>query len=68
LKSQYDVLIDFPKVGAPRDHVSPGLRVLIHGNYASYYRIEDRQVVIVRVFHGHRDIVALAAQGGFNVT
>lgn len=68
LTAKYRHLADFPEIGAPRDQLRPGLRVLIFRDYASYYRIEGRTVVIVRVLHGHRDIAALAARGGFDVS
>lgn len=52
--------------GASREKLAPGLRVIIHGNYALYYTFNEAEVVIVRVLHGARDTVAIAEQGGFS--
>jgi plasmid stabilization system protein ParE len=30
-----------------------------------YYRADEREVIVVRVLHGARDIAALAERGGF---
>jgi len=40
------------------------LRVIFEGKYAIYYTHDDRELVIVRVLHGARDVDAIAAQGG----
>jgi toxin ParE1/3/4 len=57
-----------PLSGAPRDQLSPGLRAAFHGRYVAYYLPTMRELVIVRVLHGARDIAALADQGGFSAT
>jgi toxin ParE1/3/4 len=55
-----------PRLGASRDQLAPGLRVIFHGRYAIYYAPRDEELVIVRVIHGAREITALSGQGGFS--
>lgn len=65
LQAQYENLVRFPESGAPRDQLVPGLRVQLFRGYASYYRVEERYVIIVRVLSGRQDITALAGAAGF---
>ena len=44
-----------PEFGEPCDEIRPGLRFTLVGNYVIYYRLEAKQVLIVRVLHGARD-------------
>lgn len=46
--------------GASREHVSPGLRAVLFGNYCFYFRLTDDETIIVRVLHGARDIAQLS--------
>jgi toxin ParE1/3/4 len=56
----------FPQAGAAREVLAPGLRVTFAGNYALYYRHDARELILVRVLHGARDVAALANQGAFD--
>jgi toxin ParE1/3/4 len=38
---------------------------MFEGNYAVYYTVSEKEIVIVRVLHGARDAVALTERGGF---
>jgi toxin ParE1/3/4 len=58
-------LQDMPQLGAAREQLAAGLRVIFHGRYAIYYAPRENELVIVRVIHGARDAAALAEQGGF---
>lgn len=40
------------------------LRAIFHSPYAIYYLLTETEIVIVRVLHGARDVVAIATQGG----
>lgn len=42
--------------GVSREHVSPGLRAMIFGNYCFYFRLTDNETIILRVLHSARDI------------
>ena len=53
-----------PFMGSRREHLGAGLRVTFHSPYAIYYLLTETEVVIVRVLHGARDVVAIAGQGG----
>ena len=55
----------FPMAAAARDHLAAGVRVVFCGAYAVYFRPTADAVVIVRVVHGSRDVVGIAASGGF---
>lgn len=52
-------------MGARREYLGAELRVIFHSPYAIYYLPVETAVVIVRVLHGARDVVAIASQGGF---
>lgn len=49
-------LADFPDMGAPRDHLGPGVRALSVGVYLIFYRRRGAELVVERVLHGRRDI------------
>jgi plasmid stabilization system protein ParE len=46
--------------GVPRDKISPGLRLVVHGNYNIYFRVTPTETVIVRVLHSARDVRRLS--------
>ena len=54
-----------PLIGAKRDYLSLGMRVIFHGAYAIYYLPGELEVIVLRVLHGARDVVAIADEGGF---
>jgi toxin ParE1/3/4 len=59
LTDRLEPLREFPGLGAPRDELAHGLRAVIYGNYAIYYRATNNEVIIVRVLHGARDARAI---------
>jgi toxin ParE1/3/4 len=48
-----------PRIGKARDEIAPGVRSITSGNYVIYYRINEQNIDILRVWHGHRDTAAL---------
>ena len=56
-----------PLIGANRDYLSAGMRVIFHGAYAIYYLPSEVDVTVLRVLHGARDVVSIADEGGFEV-
>jgi plasmid stabilization system protein ParE len=46
--------------GSPRDAISPGLRIVAHGNYNIYFRVTRNETIIVRVLHSARDVRRLS--------
>jgi toxin ParE1/3/4 len=53
-------LASHPHLGRARDEdLRPGLRTFPVGEYVIFYRIEDEDVVILRVLRGSRNIAAL---------
>ena len=49
-----------PRSGMHRDEVLPGVRHAVTGPYVAFYRVEDEDVVILRVLHGHREVTSSA--------
>jgi toxin ParE1/3/4 len=57
---KFSLLARYPHIGRPRDaDLRPGLRSFPVGKYVIIYRVEDKDVLILRVIHGSRDIEAL---------
>lgn len=48
----------FPSIGVPRGELLPGLRVVIVGSHAVYYRSSADGVRILRILHQHEDHAA----------
>ena len=61
LEMSFHVLARFPRKGHKRDDVHTSEPVLFWpvGSYVVVYRPEPKPVLIVRVFHGARDLDAL---------
>ena len=51
------MLAQFPHVGRRRDRdLSPGLRSFPVGEYVIFYRVEGRDVLVLHVMRGSRDL------------
>ena len=48
-----------PRLGRARDQLRPGLRSFPAEGYVIFYRIDDEDLVILRVLHSRRDIEAV---------
>jgi toxin ParE1/3/4 len=60
ITDRFLLLANHPNVGRPRDEdLRPGLRSFPVGQYVIIYRIEDKDVRVLRVLHGRRDLQAL---------
>lgn len=62
-------LIEVPEIGAPLSSVvdiETDYRFLVCGKYLVFYRIEDENVFVSRVFYGKRDYLKLLFSGFFN--
>ena len=59
ITERFLLLANYPNVGRPRTDLRPGLRSFPLGDYVIIYRVQDEDVVIVRVLRGSRDIQAL---------
>jgi len=51
-------LSKMPLSGPMRDDLPAGMRCLVMGNFLAFYRVEETEVVVMRVMHGKRDITA----------
>ncbi|MFY9790767.1 MAG: type II toxin-antitoxin system RelE/ParE family toxin [Candidatus Sulfotelmatobacter sp.] len=57
------ILTRYPNIGRSRDYdLRPGLRSLSVGGYVIIHRIEARDVLILHVIHGRRDLKTLLGQ------
>jgi len=65
IEAAFQPVRHFPLAGVAREQLAPGLRVTFQGSYAIYYKPLVDEIVIIRVLHGARDIVAIVEQGGF---
>jgi toxin ParE1/3/4 len=62
LVGQCQKLAGNPGIGAPRPELAEGLRMLPHGRYLIFYRVDDEVLRIVRVLHSARDLGPLFHQ------
>ena len=60
ITDRFFLLSRFPEIGRSRDEdLCAGLRSFSVGAYVIFYRIESKDVLILHVIHGSRDIVRL---------
>jgi toxin ParE1/3/4 len=50
----FDLLADNPEMGEAQEHLRPGLRRFVIGNYLIFYQPAAEGILIVRVLHGAR--------------
>jgi toxin ParE1/3/4 len=48
-----------PRIGKARDDIASGLRSITAGSFVIYYRFDEQQVEILRIWHDHRDMTVL---------
>ena len=61
-----DQLADFSKIGAPLSSVAEvesDYRVLVTGNYLTFYRTQGNEVYIDRILYGRRDYLRILFEG-----
>jgi toxin ParE1/3/4 len=46
--------------GVSRDLISPGLRMMLLGQYCVYFRADEERICIIRFLHSARDIQSLS--------
>jgi toxin ParE1/3/4 len=60
ITERFLLLANFPNIGRCRDEdLRPDLRSFPVGEYVVFYRVQDEDVLILRVLRGSRDIEAL---------
>jgi toxin ParE1/3/4 len=63
ITDHFSVLSKHPELGRTRDYdLRPGLRSLSVGQYVILHRIEKRDVLILHVLHGRRNLKKLLQQ------
>jgi len=56
ITERFHFLSAYPRIGRRRDNLRPGLRSYPVGDYVIFYRVRHRDVIILRVLHGRRDL------------
>lgn len=66
ITDRFWTLAQHPYAGRSRDHdLRSGLRSLLADSYVIVYRVDPNDIVVIlHVFHGHRDITTLFAESG----
>jgi toxin ParE1/3/4 len=61
VKRRMSVLTRFPQIGAPRDNLMAGVRMLAIRRYVVLYQIDDTldEIRIIRILEGERDLTDL---------
>jgi toxin ParE1/3/4 len=55
-------LESWPNAGRPRDELRTGIRSFPMASYVIFYEIAEKNIWIVRVLHGNRDIETIFAR------
>ena len=63
IRDRLKVLESFPGAGRPRDDLHPGLRSWPIDHYVVFYTSDEREIRIVRIIHGARDVQPVFSQG-----
>ena len=58
LLRRWELLATQPRSGALRPDLGTDIRHIATGNYVTYYRAHGQGVLVLRLFHGHRQIGA----------
>lgn len=62
LNQKAQSLLSFPEMGRERAELAPSLRSISEASYLIFYRIAGRDIEIVRVLHGARDLVRIFSE------
>jgi toxin ParE1/3/4 len=62
ISARFMLLASWPRLGRIRDDLRRGLRSFLAGNYIIFYRLQRRDVLILRVLHVRRDLSRIFAQ------
>lgn len=55
-EQRWNGLLSYPHLGKACPDIAEGIRVLGEGEYLIYYRVAERDIVILRILHGRRNI------------
>lgn len=56
IEEVFQILVSHPESGKARNEIKEGLYSFPKDNHIIFYRIFDKQIQIVRVLHGSRDL------------
>ena len=59
LIERFGLLAQHPYLGRTRDDLQPGVRSLAVGDYLIIYRVDNADVLILRVLRGNRNLSAM---------
>jgi len=63
LEAKTQKLLRYPEMGRQREELLPSLRSIPEGRYIVFYRIAGKNIELVRVLHGSRDIEGIFTGG-----
>lgn len=61
LAAAFERLSTYPMIGAPRDSLRPGTRILVIDHYLLVHRLNDERVEVITIFDGRRNPATLEA-------
>jgi toxin ParE1/3/4 len=61
LAAAFERLSTYPMIGAPRDGLRPGTRILVIDRYLLVHRLRDDRVEVITIFDGRRNPATLEA-------
>ena len=56
IRERFAAVLHHSALGSPRDDLGSGARCLAVGRHLIFYRVEDEEVVILRVLHQRMDV------------
>jgi toxin ParE1/3/4 len=59
IDTELSALADLGYSGVSREWISPGLRLLVVGDYCVYFRVTEHETRVVHFLHGARDVSAI---------
>ncbi|MCH7831717.1 MAG: type II toxin-antitoxin system RelE/ParE family toxin [Proteobacteria bacterium] len=51
MEACFNSIVENPKLGKKIDHIRKGYRCLMHQSHAIFYKVERRDILIIRVLH-----------------
>ena len=55
LWNTFDILAEFPELGARQEHVGPSVRRFVHESHSIYYELGESEILILRILGRGQD-------------
>lgn len=59
----FDLLVEYPEIARARQEITPPVRIHPSGSHLVIYRWEGQGVEIIRILHGHQNLIAYLQEG-----